>query len=488
MRADPTANSRSGQRPRKRVRRNPHPLQFPFISESNDTGVIAQRAFSWLLHPLPVAKFFEDVFEKKPVLLRGSERDCARFSSFLSVRELRDLVESRRLQYGKHVDVTRYTVQLGREDFNLESGSSVGKEAWKLFEKEACSIRLPRPQEHIESLWALCSTLETFFGSVVGCNVYATPPNSQGFAPHFDDIDAFVCQVSGTKHWKVYGPREDGLDRLPRQSSIDFAQTDVDGLKVMIDEVLRPGDMLYLPRGAIHQAKCPAPDGASSSEHMSDDPSLHVTVSACQRMTWADLLLQTFSQAVNSAASERVTLRRTLPLRFSDYAGISCGDADSGRKRRFDKGLQSALHALAQRYPIDAASDVMAEQFMRDRLPPWLSVSREPSLKCSVGINTRVRLAGRGVARVVMDEAGELPRLLHCLKNSRAARTRAFSGDATADGNAISCTPEEAFAIDFVIRAYPETVVPDELPLDRPEDRVDLIECLVDAEIFTIVP
>lgn len=51
------------------------------------------------------------------------------------------------------------------------------------------------------------ATLQEYFHCMVGINVYLTPPNSQGFAPHFDDIEAFVLQIEGKKRWKLYAPR-----------------------------------------------------------------------------------------------------------------------------------------------------------------------------------------------------------------------------------------------------------------------------------------
>ena len=36
---------------------------------------------------------------------------------------------------------------------------------------------------------------------------YLTPPGSQGFAPHYDDIEAIVIQLEGRKHWKLYASR-----------------------------------------------------------------------------------------------------------------------------------------------------------------------------------------------------------------------------------------------------------------------------------------
>lgn len=36
---------------------------------------------------------------------------------------------------------------------------------------------------------------------------YLTPPGTQGFAPHYDDIEAFILQLEGKKYWRLYNPR-----------------------------------------------------------------------------------------------------------------------------------------------------------------------------------------------------------------------------------------------------------------------------------------
>jgi len=64
---------------------------------------------------------------------------------------------------------------------------------------------------------------------------------------------------------------------LPRYSSRDFVDAEIGGS--LLDVVLEPGDLLYLPRGTIHQAES-LPDGSS----------LHLTVSADHQRSWADLL------------------------------------------------------------------------------------------------------------------------------------------------------------------------------------------------------
>ena len=55
------------------------------------------------------------------------------------------------------------------------------------------------PQTFHGPVWKLCATLQDFFGSMVGANVYLTPPGTQGFAPHYDDVEVFILQVKSEK-------------------------------------------------------------------------------------------------------------------------------------------------------------------------------------------------------------------------------------------------------------------------------------------------
>lgn len=98
---------------------------------------------------------------------------------------------------------------------------------------------------------------------------------AQGFAPHFDDVDVYVLQVEGRKRWRVYAPLPGHA--LPRYSSRDFVDAEVG--PCVLEAVLQPGDLLYLPRGTIHQAAS-----------LPEAPSLHLTLSADHRRAWADLL------------------------------------------------------------------------------------------------------------------------------------------------------------------------------------------------------
>lgn len=97
--------------------------------------------------------------------------------------------------------------------------------------------------------------MQEYFHCLVGANAYLTPPNSQGrflsknsieeitilchmfsgFAPHYDDIEAFVMQIEGRKRWKLYKPRS-AADILPRESSHNFSQQEIG--KPILEEVI----------------------------------------------------------------------------------------------------------------------------------------------------------------------------------------------------------------------------------------------------------
>ena len=63
-----------------------------------------------------------------------------------------------------------------------------------------------------------------------------------------DDVEAFVLQLQGRKRWRAYA----AAAALASSSSGDGSSATL-GLP-LIDAVLEPGDMLYMPRGTIHYA------------------------------------------------------------------------------------------------------------------------------------------------------------------------------------------------------------------------------------------
>ncbi|NNM48001.1 JmjC domain-containing protein [Knoellia koreensis] len=137
-------------------------------------------------------------------------------------------------------------------------------------------------------------------GHPVQVNAYITPPQSTGFADHYDVHDVFVLQIAGEKRWRIRRP----VHELPlrdepwtdHRAAVEAAAREAP----VIEETFRPGDCLYLPRGWLHSAT--ALGGTS----------IHLTIGvhSWTRRHVADRLVETAVRA----ASRGPGLRGSLPV------------------------------------------------------------------------------------------------------------------------------------------------------------------------------
>ncbi len=183
-----------------------------------------------------------------------------------------------------------------------------------------------------------CLELERLLSVPVHANVYLTPKGSQGFGAHYDAHDVFILQVAGRKHWRLYGSPLVLPDERQRFNS---AIVGIGRVKERC--TLGAGDLLYIPRGFIH-------DATSARE-----ASLHITV-GIKGTTWGDLLIE----AVNILVRNDAALRTSLPAGFAgrDSAPVSV-------RRRFPQLRSKVASAL----PLAAALDEIADRFVHQRLP-----------------------------------------------------------------------------------------------------------------------
>jgi len=215
-----------------------------------------------------------------------------------------------------------------------------------------CSLRLLCPHKHNNAVHSMLSLLESEFGCMVRSNAYLTPLDSQGFASHYDDVDVFLLQLEGYKRWRVYAPFRK-REVLPRESSRDYANKEVDeNGEQLMDKVLRPGDVLYLPRGWIHQAKTverPSSMPGLPGVKKADGHSMHLTVSAMQNWCWADLLEALLPAALEGVAgNEDPSLREGLPCNFLGYMGAMHALEDGGGEEGAGDGLPEGLRQAAE--------------------------------------------------------------------------------------------------------------------------------------------
>lgn len=137
--------------------------------------------------------------------------------------------------------------------------------------RAGASIIMNAVHTALEPVAALCTALSTELGVHVHANVYITPREAQGFPVHFDAHDVFLLQVAGEKVWRL----ADSSMPLATSEAHDPAQLSPAGPETTVR--LRPGELLYIPRGMLHE-------GVATTEM-----SAHLTI-GINPLTWAQVL------------------------------------------------------------------------------------------------------------------------------------------------------------------------------------------------------
>ena len=245
--------------------------------------------YAWLLDPLPPAEFERDHYEQQLVHVR---RDApAYYAELLSVADL-DVVLGTHAASHPDIKLVRGDGDVAPGEYTNDDGRIQPLDVARHFDGGATVI-FNQLHKRVPALARLCAALGRRFSSRVQTNVYLTPPEAQGFAPHWDTHDVFVLQISGTKRWSIYDTRV----RLPLRGQ-RFERGTPPG-DVSDEFELGPGSAVYLPRGLMHSARS------------TGEASLHVTL-GLTAFTWAEFLVE----SVAAAALEEEALRRNLPREF----------------------------------------------------------------------------------------------------------------------------------------------------------------------------
>ncbi|CAH1792356.1 unnamed protein product [Owenia fusiformis] len=432
----------------------------------------AKKLFECMIHPVKVDKFFSELWEQKPLLVKRHMKSYN--DGWFSTAELEKILKEEDIQFGRNIDVTTYTN--GKRETHNPHGKAYAPIVWDYYQN-GCSVRFLNPQTYSRNVWKLLSTLQEYFGSCVGANIYLTPPGSQGFAPHWDDIEAFILQLEGRKHWRLYSPRSDN-ENLPRESSGNFQDTDLG--ESILDIELEAGDLLYFPRGIIHQADTP-----------NDTHSLHITVSTYQKNSWGDLLQTLVPRALSIAMEEDVEFRKGLPRDYLNYMGIANADSEHPERKAFLRKMETLMSKLLSHAPVDSACDQMGRRFIHESLPPVLT---EGEKSCSIQGNgdrwdeerhtivnsvelepdTPVKIIRKGALRLVSEEENVL--IYHTLENARVHHG--------AEPQMIEITPEVAPAVEYLIQTYPEYTTIDNLPCNTLQEKMDISSLLYDKGLI----
>jgi lysine-specific demethylase/histidyl-hydroxylase NO66 len=312
------------------------------------------RSLDELLHPITPDRFMADYYGRKPLHIPAEDGapkaaliDWAGFNALLSQTPLWTPNTLKLVSNGGAVPAEFYcdTVETAAGPVLRPSPARI-----EIFLSTGSSLVADEIQTLSPALREVSALLGRAFAGKVGANAYLSFGGVRAFTTHFDTHEVFAVQVEGEKIWRLYEGRADnpiGFP-VPDDQLIDWFERTRG--RPMIDVHMKPGDVLYLPRGWYHDAL--AQPGAS----------LHVTFSVTPLHGGALFgLLETL-------AREDTNFR----------AWLEPAQTDAGRP------LQAQLAALCRKLaalaedPRLAEAVGMAQQKLIDRPPTYDLPHRKP--------------------------------------------------------------------------------------------------------------
>lgn len=462
--------------------------------------------FPWLLG-VGADEFYTTYFEKKPLL--KSHGSSEHFTSGIgsphgiradwSTERMLQIAESAELHYTTDVNVVRLDPEMKKRVPFKTEGVVTRSEMQKCM-SDGWSVRFLRPHQHASANSAFIRHMEEVFECYCGLNSYWTPASNQGFAPHYDDVDVFLIQLEGKKRWRLYTPPDD-VDILSRHSSEDYNPDELP--KPFMTMVLTPGDVLYMPRGCIHQGNS-----------LPDAHSLHITFSANQMNAWADYMLCATKYAIETLSANDIAWRRTIPRTLRRVIGsayepsfrtASALDALSKEEQIHRSKMQRRVRELATELSVVLADerkiDVYVDQYAiqvmeRCQPPPRMQkvIASErsgakhcPSTTQSEELNPgkRVCIVSRDAIRLDLATPGEA-RVYHIGENTTTCMLGVLG--------LLRFEADFAPAIATLVSIFPESIRVDKLPFPAFESAEDvcenqqiLCESLRDAGVLRVI-
>jgi len=265
-----------------------------------ERAVPKRGSIDWLIQPVEKTTFFSEYWETRPLLVHREAP--GHLDGLLTIADVDELIGSGRVAYPT-LRLVRQGVETPPGDYEVEFRNTSGVERLADPGKVADHFRnggtvsLNQVHRVFAGVADLCARLEGDLSHTVESNLYLTPPHAQGAPSHYDVVDVFVLQVEGRKTWRVY---EDPPVPLPLPT--DRAQRGADpgrAATLLFETELHRGDVLYLPRGWVHEART------------TSETSLHLTV-VVDVLRYADLARMLLEDASRSGGG----LRRALPPGF----------------------------------------------------------------------------------------------------------------------------------------------------------------------------
>jgi ribosomal protein L16 Arg81 hydroxylase len=214
--------------------------------------------FAELLAPVTPADFARDVQGRKPLHVPGA---ADKFAFAMSWDLLNGLLDQSRIWSpqtltlaldGKVVPGAEY----GRQGVDREGRPAllVDFDRVRALVGKGASLVLNEVETLTPGMKQIADALAREPGGKVQANLYCSWRRRQAFDVHFDTHDVFAMQITGEKTWGIYQRHFKDPVNHPIFKQIDQRTIDANKGALQMEVTMRPGDLLYIPRGVYHEA------------------------------------------------------------------------------------------------------------------------------------------------------------------------------------------------------------------------------------------
>lgn len=291
-----------------------------------------QPGLAALIYPYTSDDFFTAYEKNEPFVVHHTEKDLAPLRELDFLKSLPNLLNMWPYPIQAHLPDLRD--EASSVDTNTTDAKKLFQNGMGLLFNEAHRIS-PVLETWLQKIRQDLKISAQTYGR---CLIYATP-DGKGTAPHFDQNINFVLQIQGTKIWKL-APNEHLANPLTRHTMGTDPDPEMSGY---LDEELpkkmpkstqtielKPGSMLFVPRGYWH-----------STEAQGEALALNFTFTA---PTWIDL----FTMA----------LRSRLAL-SPEWRATANGVSESQNRDEAEAYLDTLLAGLTEDLPHWQSSDIL---------------------------------------------------------------------------------------------------------------------------------
>lgn len=266
--------------------------------------------FAELLAPVTPETFFADHFGKKPLHIPAA--DPAKLAGVMDWEILSEIVsQSRNWVGGETLNLVLDHKPVPPPEYCRMDAGRDGRQTWicdmdkvKAWLRRGASLVLNDIDTLTPGLRAVSDLLEAATGGKCEANLYCSWKAHPAFDTHFDTHDVYALHIAGEKTWRLYQRHVEDPISHPAFKNLPKAFHDKHKGPISQTVTLKPGDVLYFPRGWYHDALA------------STEATFHITFSVSP-MIGLDVLSMLFEGAVQDPL-----FRRALP-RADDKAAVA---------------------------------------------------------------------------------------------------------------------------------------------------------------------